>query len=85
MQQEASRAAPMSYGGDFGRLRLNQRMWSALYRVMQMQLKTMWDYHHTLVNPSSESIENLHRIREIQKIMRNLETLGIEKGWSLNA
>jgi hypothetical protein len=69
----------------WGRVRLTRSMWAANYTALQMYLQAKWKIHHLMPNPSPESRASLTEIREIQKVITNLEGLGEEKGWELPA
>lgn len=85
MQQTERRSqAPwVSDRSAWGRLRLTREMWEVLQPAVKMHIHAMWQLHNTIPNPSPESRESLDRIREMQKVLHNLEGLAEEKGWDL--
>lgn len=67
----------------WGRIRLTKQMWETTYIALKTVLQAKWNIHHTLPNPSDEGRQSMHEIRELQKVIHNLEGLAEEKGWSI--
>lgn len=83
MTEGHSQAPWIADRSSWGRVRLTRRMWEANYRAVRSVLNARWRIHHELPNPSPESRESLTEIRELQKVINNLEGLAEEKGWDL--
>ena len=81
--ESPSRAPWINDRSSWGRVRLTRRMWEANYRAVSTYLNARWAIHRDLPNPSDESRKSLSEIRELQKVLNNLEGLAEEKGWEV--
>jgi hypothetical protein len=82
MQAERRSQAPwIDDPSAWGRIRLTRQTWAVLYPAVKTYMEVMWKLHNGFPNPSPESRRTLEQIRELQKVLRNLEQLGGEKGW----
>lgn len=65
----------------YGRIRVNKQLALGAEAIFNETLDRLWAEHAKLPNPSPESLETLHQIRLVEKLLRITEGTIIEKGW----